>query len=145
MPLVEREFQLNAPLEAVWTLLNDPNELGKSVPGCEAVTPLSENEWKWRVKFNVGVVSRRMEAIARIIEKDPQRRLSIRLDSIENDFKANLTITLESAPPFTRVNFSANVEARGPFQMIVNQMIKGQLDKLLVEFASNVSKKLSTV
>jgi len=97
------------------------------------------------VKFNVGVVSRRIEAIARVIEKDPPKRLSIKLDSIENDFRANLTLGLESAPPATRVKFSANVDARGPFQIIVNQMIKGQLDKLIVEFAGNVSNKLSTV
>jgi len=136
---------LNAPQEIVWNLLNDPTELGKSVPGCEEVTILSENEWKWKVKFNVGVVSRRMEAIARVIEKDHPKRLSIKLDSIENDFKANLTLALESAQPATKVKFSANVDARGPFQMIINQMIKGQLDKLIVEFASNVSKKLSAV
>lgn len=136
---------LNAPLETVWNLLNDPSELGKSVPGCEEVTVLSENEWKWKVKFNVGVISRRMEAIARVIERDPPRRLSIKLDSVEGDFRANLTLGLETAPPDTRVKFSANVDARGPFQMIINQMIKGQLDKLILEFVANVSKKLSTV
>ena len=135
---------LNAPQQTVWNLLNNPSELGKSVPGCEEVTILSENEWKWKVKFTVGVVSRRMEAIARVVEKDPPKRLVIKLDSIENDFKANLTLGLENAPPSTRVKFSANVDARGPFQMVINQMIKGQLDKLIVEFASNVSKKLSS-
>jgi len=124
-------------------LLNDPITLGKAVPGCEEVTILSENEWKWRVKLTVGVVSRRMEAIARVLEKKPMSCLSIKLDSVENDFKATLALGLENAAGSTRVKFTANIEARGPFQMIVNQMIKGQLDKLLVEFASNVSKKLS--
>jgi len=95
------------------------------------------------VKFTVGVVSRRMEAIARVVEREPMNRLSIKLDSIENDFKAMLALGLKNESGSTRVKFSANIEARGPFQMIVNQMIKGQLDKLIVEFAANVSKELS--
>lgn len=95
------------------------------------------------MKFAVGVVSRRIEAIARVVEKEPMNLLSIKLDSIENDFKATLTLGLENGSESTRVKFSANIEARGPFQMIVNQMIKGQLDKLIVEFAANVSKELS--
>ena len=145
MPLVQREFSVNSSQETVWNLLNNPAALGKLVPGCEEVTSLSEREWKWTVKFSVGVVSRRMEAIARVLEKEPIEHLSIKLDSVENDFKATLTLDLENAPPSTRVKMSANVEARGPFQMIVNQMIKGQLDKLIVEFAENMSKELSTV
>ena len=95
------------------------------------------------MKFTVGVVSRRMEAIARVVEREPMNRLSIKLDSIENDFKAMLALGLKNESGSTRVKFSANIEARGPFQMIVNQMIKGQLDKLIVEFAANVSKELS--
>jgi carbon monoxide dehydrogenase subunit G len=89
------------------------------------------------------VISRRIEAIARIVEKEPMNLLSIKLDSIENDFKATLILRLENESESTRVKFSANIEARGPFQMIVNQMIKGQLDKLIVEFAANLSKALS--
>ena len=132
------------PQETVWNLLNNPITLGKVVPGCEEVTILSENEWKWRVKFTVGVVSRRMEAIARVLEKKSMSWLSIKLDSVENDFKATLVLGLENeSGSSTRVKVSANIEARGPFQMIVNQMIKGQLDKLIVEFAANVSKELS--
>jgi carbon monoxide dehydrogenase subunit G len=89
------------------------------------------------------VISRRIEAIARIVEKEPMSQLSIKLDSIENDFTATLTLRLEDESESTRMKFSANIEARGPFQMIVNQIIKGQLDKLIVEFAANVSKAVS--
>jgi carbon monoxide dehydrogenase subunit G len=135
---------IDAPIQKVWDLLNDTVELGKCVPGCEEASSLTAEEWRWKVKFNVGVVSRRIEAIARVTEKEPTKRLAIKLDSITGDFKAQLNLELnEASPSSTRMKFVANVAARGPFQMVVNQMIKGQLDKLVGEFAAAVSKRLT--
>jgi len=130
----------------VWDLLNDPEQLSECVPGCEEASALgADDEWKWKMKFNVGVISRHIEAIARVVEKEPTRKLAIKLDSVTGDFKAQLRLEFaEETPNSTRVKFAANVDARGPFQIVVNQMIKGQMDKLVGEFATNVSSKLTS-
>ncbi len=144
MPLVEREFELNAPLNGVWNLLNDPMELGKCVPGCEEVSVVSATEWKWKVKFVVGVISRRIDARARVVQKEPPNKLVIKMESVDGDLKAQLGIELASkSVQTTQLRFSANVDARGPFQWVVNQILKSQLDNLVSEFAKCVTAKTS--
>ncbi|MFI5449403.1 MAG: CoxG family protein [Candidatus Bathyarchaeia archaeon] len=143
MPVVERELLIPAPIQQVWDLLNDPAQLSKCVPGCEEASLGADDEWKWKMKFNVGVISRRIEAIARVVEKEPTRKLAINLDSVTGDFKMQLHLEFaEEKPTSTRVKFAANVDARGPFQIVVNQIIKSQMAKLVGEFAANVSSKL---
>ena len=147
MPIVERELLIHAPVLEVWNLLNDPAQLSKCVPGCEEASPLGAgDEWKWKMKFNIGVISRHIEAIARVVEKEPTRKLGIKLDSVAGDFKAQLRLEFaENSSTSTQVKFTANVDARGPFQIVVNQIIKSQMDKLAEEFAANVSSKLVPV
>ncbi len=143
MPLVEREFEVKAPLRDVWELLNNPVELGKCISGCEEVIVVNATEWKWKVKFAVGVVSRRIDARIRLIQKEEPNKISLKMESVDGDLTAQLGIELSNGSgSSSHVKFSANVDARGPFQWIVNQIIKSQLDKLVGEFAQCVSTKL---
>jgi carbon monoxide dehydrogenase subunit G len=147
MPVtVEREFSVNAPAKDVWELLNNPQELGKCVPSCEGVIVLSPTEWRWKVKFAVGIISRRVEARAHLIQIEPPTNITIKIESMDGELAAQLAIEVqEKDTSSSQVKFSANVDARGSFQWVVNQIVKSQLDKLISEFAKNVSTKLHSL
>jgi len=144
MPVtVEREFNINAPAKQVWDLLNNPQELGKCVPGCEEVTVLSPTEWRWKVKFAVGVIARRVEARAHLIKIEAPTSMTIKVGSMDGELAAELAIAVQEKNTTTsQIKFTANVDARGPFQWVVNQIVKSQLDKLIQQFAQTVTTKL---
>lgn len=144
MTTATREFEIPAPRERVWELMSNPVELGECISGCEGVTIVSSTESRWKVKVTVGVMSRRVEAKARILEMKEPEQMTIQLESLAGDLSARFTVLLGGQDQSTKVRFSADVEARGSFQWIVNQVIKGQIDKLVGEFATCVSAKLKS-
>ena len=51
------EHRIGAPREAVWRALNDPDVLGRAVPGCQAVERDSDSAFTAKEKARVGPVS----------------------------------------------------------------------------------------
>ena len=48
------EYRIEAPRQAVWDALNDPEILKQSIPGCEELEKVSDTEFAARVKAKVG-------------------------------------------------------------------------------------------
>ena len=51
------EYRIEAPREAVWTALNDPEVLRQCIPGCEALEKTSDTAFSAKVNAKVGPVS----------------------------------------------------------------------------------------
>jgi uncharacterized protein len=123
--------------------MNDPKKLGECVPGCEEVTVLSESDSRWKMKMSIGVISRRIDAKARVTRRVEPSNLDIVLESSDGDLKGKFLIALKAAgDQSTAVNFVADMDAKGSFQWVVNQVIKSQLDGFVEKFNDCISKKL---
>ncbi|MGH2639532.1 MAG: CoxG family protein, partial [Rhabdochlamydiaceae bacterium] len=64
MTAVTKTILLSKPLKTTWEFLNDPERVGKCLPGCQEVKILGENKSYWKVKVTVGIVSRTIETEA---------------------------------------------------------------------------------
>jgi uncharacterized protein len=143
--IVTKEFQLPGDQKSVWAIMNDPKKLGECVPGCEEVTVLTDNDSRWKMKMSIGVISRRIDAKARVTRRVEPSNMDISLESSDGDLKGKFLITLNSVGDrSTAVNFVADIEARGSFQWVVNQVIKSQLDGFIEKFNECISKKLDS-
>jgi len=137
------KFQVNADQISIWNLMNDPVELGKCIPGCEEVIVINETDSRWKMKINVGVISRKIDAKAKVTHRVQPSDLEINLEGVDGDLSGQFIVTLASANPnVTSINFTANINARGPFQWIVNQVIRSQLDSFVDNFSHCISKKI---
>jgi uncharacterized protein len=142
MPTISREFDLAGSFEKVWQLMNDPRTLGACIPGCEEVTITSDTDSNWKLKLTVGIITRKVDAIAKVIERDEAGKLAIKLDSKDGDISGMFHVTLfKKDEVTTRTNFSADIQARGPFQWIVNQVINSQMEKFVDQFSRCISLK----
>ena len=56
---------------AVWTALNDPSILQASIPGCESLERIGDNEWRAVVAAKVGPVSAKFSGTMRMIDPTP--------------------------------------------------------------------------
>ena len=144
MPHTTAEFTIPLSRAKLWLLLNDLERLGKCVPGCEEVQVLSPVDSKWRVKINVGIISRKIQARAHIVERSEPDRILLKIDSGDGDITGAWRLNLsEEAPESTKVTLSADMRARGSFEWIVNQIINTQLSKMVLQFADCVGKSAS--
>ena len=53
---IEETFQVAAPVERVWEVITDPEQVGPCIPGCQAIEVTGPNKYKATVKVAVGPI-----------------------------------------------------------------------------------------
>ncbi|MEX2303800.1 MAG: carbon monoxide dehydrogenase subunit G [Bryobacterales bacterium] len=64
--------------QRVWEALLDPNVLARTLPGCESLDPVGENQYKMRMKLAISSVQGLFDATVHL--KDTQPPTSYRLE-----------------------------------------------------------------
>ena len=130
--------------ESIWKRLIDPVSLGRCIPGCESVAAIDNETSRWVVKMTVGVITRKIDAKARILQRDDEKKsMEIKFDSKDGDITGNIRVRIENdsvGATTSKIVLDSEIDARGSFQWIVNQVIKSQLDKFSSEFIQCISK-----
>jgi len=141
LPVTTTEFTVGLPRASLWSLLNDFERLGGCVPGCEEVKVLGPDDSQWKLKLAVGIVSRRIDARARVLERVEPSTMVIRIDSLDGELSGSWKLSLSEIDHHsTRVALSADITARGAFEWVVNQIIRTQLSKMTNQFAACISE-----
>ena len=65
------ERRISAPREKVWAALNDPEVLRVSIPGCETMERLGDNELKATAAVKIGPISARFAGKVQLLDLDP--------------------------------------------------------------------------
>lgn len=65
------ERRISAPREKVWAALNDPEVLRTSIPGCETMERLGDNELKATAAVKIGPISARFAGKVQLLDLDP--------------------------------------------------------------------------
>jgi carbon monoxide dehydrogenase subunit G len=63
---LEGIYTFDAPRETVWQALLDPEVLARTMPGCEKLEQIGENEYKGALKIRVGPVQGQFEGIVNL-------------------------------------------------------------------------------
>lgn len=71
------EYRIEAPADAVWRALNDPDVLARSVDGCQSMERVGDNAFKAKVKAKVGPVSATFDADVTLSDIDPPRAYTL--------------------------------------------------------------------
>ena len=72
------EFVLPADQQTVWQMLNDPQVLKASIPGCEELEKISDTEFKARAKVKIGPVSATFKGNVELTDLDPPNSYRIK-------------------------------------------------------------------
>ena len=99
------ERRIAAPREAVWQALNDPAVLKASIPGCETLDKLSDNDMQATASVKVGPMSGRFSGKVHLADLDPPNGYTISgegqggvLGFAKGGAKVNLDRTTAPAP-----------------------------------------------
>ena len=71
------KYRIEAPREAVWAALNDPEVLKQAIPGCEEIEKVSDTELAAKVKIKVGPVSAKFSGKVTLSDLDPPKGYTI--------------------------------------------------------------------
>lgn len=77
---LQGEHTFDAPRSEVWEALLDPQILVNTLPGCESLEEVGENEFKGALNIQVGPVSGKFDGLVKLLELEPEEGYRLKLD-----------------------------------------------------------------
>ena len=143
---VEGTKELPASREAVWSVLNDPEQMAKLMPGVESFEVKDDRHWTAKVKVPLGVGGLKMTINFEKLEERPPEFSSLNAKGQGVGAMMNMTtsFTLTGEGDRTSMVWEADVRIAGPvgsmgqrvLQPIVNQQVGNVLSALEKQVAA---------
>jgi len=136
-----KEFE--APREVVWSVINDPSKMAKTMPGVESFEIADDEHWSAKVKVPLGLGGLKMSIAFTKLEERPLEFASLNAKGQGVGALMNMTtsFTLSGEGETTSMAWEADVKIAGPvgsmgqrvLQPIINQQVGNVLAALDTE------------
>ena len=143
------EFEVDAPLDVVWSALTDVERIAPCLPGAQ-LQEVEGDEYRGVVKVKVGPITAQYKGAASFVEKDDAGyRAVLRAEGRDTRGTGNATadITAEMAPTATgtRVTVTTDLKVTGKVAQFGRGVMADVSKKLMGQFADNLSELLDQV
>ena len=143
--ILEQEVQMPQDRETVFKALNDPEILKKSIPGCEELTQMSENQLEALVVVKFGPMK---ASFTSEVELDPSQgpdtfTLSGKGDAgIAGFANGGAEVRLEENSDGTLLSYTVNLDISGKLAQVGGRLIEGTSKRLAKKFFANFEEAL---
>jgi carbon monoxide dehydrogenase subunit G len=137
---VSGERKFDAPVATVWSVLNDPSQMAKTMPGVESFDIHDDKHWRANVKVPLGLGGLRMSIdFEKTEEREPEfAKLHAKGNGVGAIMNMDTSFNLSEADGGTNMRWEADVHILGPvasmgqrvLQPIVNQQVSQVLSAL---------------
>lgn len=129
---------LPAPVQRVWTALNDPETLKASMPGCESIEPDGDNAYRAALVAKIGPVSARFTGKMQVVDIDAPRAYTIRFEGSGGpagfvNGEARVTLTPEGVGA-TTLTYAAKAQIGGKLAQVGSRLVDAAAQKLTEDF-----------
>ena len=143
------EFEVDAPLDVVWSVLTDVERIAPCLPGAQ-LQEVEGDEYRGVVKVKVGPITAQYKGAASFVEKDDAGyRAVLRAEGRDTRGTGNAAadITAEMAPTATGtlVTVTTDLKVTGKVAQFGRGVMADVSKKLMGQFAANLSELLDQV
>jgi len=141
------EYRIPAPREQVWAALNDPETLKASLPGCESLERVSDQEFAATVVAKVGPVRAKFNGQVTLSDLNPPESYKISGEGKGGAAGfakggADVRLTEESAE-LTVLSYTAKADVGGKLAQLGSRLIDATAKKMADDFFENFRKQLT--
>ena len=141
------EERIEAPVEAVWRALNDPETLKRCIPGCEALEKVSDTSMTATVVLRVGPIKARFFGAVELSNLNPPRSYTISGEGkggIAGFAKGGADVSLaENGPNATILSYSVKADVGGKIAQLGSRLVDSTARKLAGQFFANLGSQLA--
>ena len=141
------EASLPADRARVWTLLNDPDVLKASIPGCESLERTGENGFAAVAKVRIGPVAATFKGKVELSDVVPEVGYTIAGEGeggMAGFAKGAAKVSLADAPGGTLLRYDVEAHVGGKMAQLGARLIDGvaksMADKFFTNFAAAVAR-----
>ena len=138
--------EIDAPRDAVWAALNDPEVLTDCVPGCKSMTETAPDTYDVEMQLKVAAVGGSFDGTVALTEKEPpgRCRISVSGEGSLGTGAGRATVTLsEAGPGRTRLDYDAKGEVGGLVAGVGQRVLKSVSKHLAKQFFGSLRKRIA--
>lgn len=128
---------IQAPRQAVWDRLLDPDSIRNCLPGVEELTKTGENQYSMEMMVGVGPVRGNYSGTIRMSDVDEPNsyRMEVEGSGRAGFVRGNGVVRLsEDGDNATNVDYEGDVEVGGPVGAVAQRMLGGVTNRMVGEF-----------
>ena len=139
----ERRFE--APVATVWSVLNDPAQMAKTMPGVESFDIQDDKHWRAHVKVPLGLGGLRMSIdFEKTDEREPEfAKLHAKGNGVGAIMNMDTSFNLSEADGGTNMQWEADVHILGPVasmgQRVLQPIVSQQVQQVLAALEREIN------
>jgi len=143
--IVSGTKELSATRETVWSVINEPSEMAKLMPGVESFEIIDERHWSAKVKVPLGLGGLKMKMNFEKLEERPLEFASMRAKGQGVGALMDMTtaFTLSESGEGTSMAWEADVKIAGPVgamgQRVLQPIVNQQVTQVLAALEKRVA------
>jgi uncharacterized protein len=136
---------LSADPDRVWAVITDPAVLARTIPGCESLEQVGDDEYRMNVSVGVGAI--RGTYAGEVKLTDQQRPTSYVMHASgaggPGNVRATVRINLEPDTDSTTLTYSADAVVGGPVAGVGQRMMTGVAKRMAGQFFKAIDDELT--
>jgi uncharacterized protein len=137
---------LNAPVEAVWTALNDPAVLVRTIPGCERLETIGPDSYRLTITTGMAAVRGTYTGEVSLEDQQPPGSFTLRASgtggpgTISTDVRVRLAAADDGS---TWLSYDADAVVGGVIAGVGQRMLAGVAKRMAEQFFGSVDQLLT--
>jgi carbon monoxide dehydrogenase subunit G len=130
---ISGKASVNAPCEALWSLIFNPSALLQLVPGCDQVDQVAPDQYQATLTMRVPALAGSYEIFLKIMESEAPRfcRLTGNARGPSGVVQGTGTFALLPQGRKTRINYDSEIQISGPLAGMHPRFIEGVAQTLI--------------
>ncbi len=145
--LLKDSFVVEAPLEAVWALLQDVNRLSGCVAGVEKVEEVGPDSYSGILKIKIGPISAAFAGQVTITARMPPEQMTAEISGKDSAsaslVKSTFTGRLSPVETGTRLDYEMDIALRGRLAQFGLTVVQATAKKMTANFARCLTATLA--
>jgi uncharacterized protein len=136
---------LHADPERVWAVITDPAVLARTIPGCESLEQVGDDEYRMNVSVGVGAIRGTYAGEVRLADQQRPKSYVMHASGAgaPGQVRATVTINLEPNGETTTLTYSADAVVGGPVAGVGQRMMTGVAKRMAGQFFSAIDAELT--
>jgi uncharacterized protein len=142
------ERRIPAPRQAVWEALNNPEVLKLSIPGCESLEMLGDDQMKATAAVKVGPISARFTGKVQLTDIDPPNGYRISGEGqggVAGFAKGGANVALSDDGADTLLSYQVNAQVGGKLAQLGGRLIDATAKQMADAFFDRFSKQVQAM
>ncbi|SOE03798.1 SRPBCC family protein [Blastococcus haudaquaticus] len=137
---------LSGDPEKVWAVITDPAVLARTIPGCETLEQVGDDEYKMNVSVGVGAIRGTYAGEVRLSDQKKPSSYVMHASGAGAPGNARATVTINLEPTDggkTNLTYSADAVIGGPVAGVGQRMITGVAKRMAGQFFKAIDDELT--